>query len=207
MNLPNKLTISRLILVPFFMVALLYPEMSQDAKVILIGRISALIIFIAACITDLYDGRIARKRDMVTNFGKLMDPLVDKIMILTAFIGFVQMRIFPAWIIILILSREFLITGLRTIAATQNRTIGASKWGKHKLIWQVVLIITTLTFEAVRRVLEFAGAWEDPLVLEYNFHIWYDVILKALLYIVFLITMISGFYYLAENIDVIRTEE
>jgi len=207
MNLANKLTISRLIMVPFFMFALLYPESTQDAKTILVGRIAALLIFIAASITDLYDGRIARKRGIVTNFGKLMDPLVDKIMILTAFIGFVQLRIFPAWVIILILSREFLITGLRTIAATQNRTIGASKWGKHKLIWQVILIITTLSFEAIRRIFEYIHIWEDPLVLEYNFDIWYDIILRVLLAMAFAITMLSGFYYLIENIDVIRTED
>lgn len=136
MNLPNKLTVSRLLLTVVFLVAFF----SRSA----FGDTAAFLVFIAASLTDLFDGRIARQRKLITNFGILMDPLADKILICSVFIAFVDRDLMPAWMVVIIVARELAITGLRLLAAAKNLVLAAEGFGKHKTISQIVAIIAIL---------------------------------------------------------------
>ena len=134
MNLPNTLTTIRMILiVPFVMIMQIAPDGN--------GRFAALVIFIIASITDFLDGYIARKHHLVTNFGKFMDPLADKLLVSAAMICLVSMDRLPAWMVIIIISREFAISGFRLIAADNGIVIAASWWGKFKTVSQMIMII------------------------------------------------------------------
>ena len=124
MNLPNKLTVMRVILIPFFVAALLYDNGSSQTM-----RVVANVIFIVASLTDLFDGKIARKYNLVTNFGKFMDPLADKLLVCSALI------------VIIIISREFIISGFRLVAADNGIVIAASYWGKFKTTFQMIAVI------------------------------------------------------------------
>lgn len=135
MNLPNKLTLFRVILIPFFLVFLLTDLGGAY------GRWIALGIFAVASLTDLLDGKIARKYHLVTNFGKFMDPLADKLLVCSAMIAFVELGQMPAWIVIVIISREFAISGFRLVAADNDVVIAASWWGKTKTVSQMVMVI------------------------------------------------------------------
>lgn len=135
MNLPNKLTLFRVILIPFFVFFLLSDVIGASGKWI------ALALFIVASLTDLLDGKIARKYNLVTNFGKFMDPLADKLLVCSALICFVEMGKLPAWIVIVIISREFIISGFRLIASDNGIVIAASYWGKFKTTFQMIMII------------------------------------------------------------------
>ena len=128
MNLPNKLTVGRMIAVPFFILAYLF-----DCNLV------ALIIFILASFTDMLDGKIARKRNLVTNFGKIMDPLADKILVYSAFCLMVPEYV-PSWMLIIILSREFLVAGVRTVAASEGIVIAAQMSGKIKTVIQMIAV-------------------------------------------------------------------
>ena len=133
MNLPNKLTIARMIAVPFFIAAYLlgyYP--------------AALVIFIVASATDALDGKIARSRNLVTNFGKIMDPLADKILVYSALCLFIESEIIRAWMLILILAREFIVAGMRTVAASEGTVLAAGMSGKIKTVLQMVAVIVYL---------------------------------------------------------------
>ena len=133
MNLPNKLTIARMIAVPFFIAAYLlkiYP--------------AALVIFIVASVTDFFDGKIARERGLVTNFGKIMDPLADKILVYSALCLFIESEIIAAWMLILILAREFVVAGMRTVAASEGTVLAAGMSGKIKTVLQMVAVIVLL---------------------------------------------------------------
>ena len=134
MNLPNKLTMLRVIMIPFFIVFLLVPITPYDKWI-------ALAIFIIASLTDLLDGKIARKYNLVTNFGKFMDPLADKLLVCSALICFVELQVLPAWIVIIIMGREFIISGFRLIAADNGIVIAANYWGKFKTVFQMIMII------------------------------------------------------------------
>ncbi|MBQ7839881.1 MAG: CDP-diacylglycerol--glycerol-3-phosphate 3-phosphatidyltransferase [Lachnospiraceae bacterium] len=134
MNLPNKLTILRVIMIPFFVLFML-TDLGGSAS-----RWIALALFIIASLTDLLDGHIARKYNLVTNFGKFMDPLADKLLVCAAMICLVEMGKLPAWIVIVIISREFIISGFRLIASDNGRVIAASYWGKFKTTFQMVMI-------------------------------------------------------------------
>ena len=134
MNLPNKLTMLRVILIPFFVVFMLGSLLGDADKCIALG------IFIAASLTDLLDGKIARKYNLVTDFGKLMDPLADKLLVSAALICLCEMGRLAAWIVIIIISREFIISGLRQIAADNGIVIAASYWGKYKTTFQMIMI-------------------------------------------------------------------
>ena len=134
MNLPNKLTMLRVILIPFFVVFMLGSLLGDADKWIALG------IFIAASLTDLLDGKIARKYNLVTDFGKLMDPLADKLLVSAALICLCEMGRLAAWIVIIIISREFIISGLRQIAADNGIVIAASYWGKYKTTFQMIMI-------------------------------------------------------------------
>ena len=136
MNLPNKLTVLRICMIPFFVAALLY-ENGADQTI----RIIANVIFIVASLTDLLDGKIARKYGLVTNFGKFMDPLADKLLVCSALICLIQLGQLPAWIVIIIISREFIISGFRLVAADNGIVIAASYWGKFKTVFRMTAVI------------------------------------------------------------------
>jgi len=138
MNLPNKLTLARIIAVPFFVVVLLLSTTYPALKWV------ALVIFCAASFTDYLDGHIARSQNLVTDFGKFADPIADKLLTCSAFICFVQLGSLPAWVVIIIVSREFIISGLRLVAAGNGVVIAASKWGKAKTVSQMIAIILLL---------------------------------------------------------------
>jgi len=129
MNLPNKLTITRMLIVPVFIVILMLEYYVISA-----------VVFILASLTDMFDGMIARKYNLVTNFGKIMDPLADKILVVAALVCLVQLGDVPAWMVIVILAREFTVTGLRTAAAAQGIVIAAGTTGKIKTILQMIAI-------------------------------------------------------------------
>ena len=136
MNLPNKLTVLRVILIPFFVAAVLFDE--GDSQMF---RYLAASIFIVASLTDLLDGKIARKYNLVTNFGKFMDPLADKLLVCAALVCLVELEQLPAWMVIVIVSREFIISGFRLVAAEQGIVLAASYWGKFKTTFQMIAII------------------------------------------------------------------
>ena len=134
MNLPNKLTVLRVIMIPFFVFFMLTDYAGGASKWI------ALAIFILASLTDMLDGKIARKYNLVTNFGKFMDPLADKLLVCAAMICLVEMGKLASWMVIIIISREFIISGFRLIAADNGVVIAASYWGKFKTVFQMVMI-------------------------------------------------------------------
>lgn len=136
MNLPNKLTIIRVCLIPFFAAALLIDHGNNYTM-----RIVANVLFIAASLTDLFDGKIARKYNLVTNFGKFMDPLADKLLVCSALICLIELGQLPAWVVIIIISREFIISGFRLVAADNGVVIAASYWGKFKTTFQMTAVI------------------------------------------------------------------
>ena len=136
MNLPNKLTVLRVILIPFFVVSLMIENGANQTF-----RYVAAAIFIIASLTDMLDGKIARKYNLVTNFGKFMDPLADKLLVCSALICLIQLGQLPAWVVIIIISREFIISGFRLVAADNGVVIAASYWGKFKTTFQMAAVI------------------------------------------------------------------
>jgi len=197
-NLANKLTMGRIIAIPFFILFMFIGNIYT--------RVAALLIFILAALTDMYDGIIARHREEVTNFGKFIDPLADKLIVSAAFISFVQLRelAIPAWMVILVISREFIITGLRSVAASRGTIISASLSGKFKTTSQMVVIITILLILIVNAVLK--NYWHTtPLELQ-AFLGWERVLGYILdrapywlMLVVTILTVISGFNYIFKN--------
>ena len=175
MNLPNKLTVARVILIPFFVFFLLNDAMNPNFKWI------ALAIFIVASLTDLLDGKIARKYNLVTDFGKFMDPLADKLLVCSAMIGLIELGRIEAWIVIVIIAREFIISGFRLIAADNGRVIAASYWGKFKTTFQMIMVILMI-----------ANLEITPLPL----------ITQVIKWIALALTIISLIDYLIKNKDV-----
>ncbi len=142
MNLPNKLRIFRMFLIPFFVLFLMGGEEGGwFGAASYVGRYAALAIFIVASLTDLADGKISRRYNLVTNFGKFMDPLADKILVNAALICMVELSRVPAWYVIIIIAREFIISGFRLVASDNGVVIAASYWGKFKTTFQMILII------------------------------------------------------------------
>ncbi len=176
MNLPNKLTILRILLVPFFVFFMLMPSIPGSKWI-------ALALFIVASLTDLADGKIARKYNLVTNFGKFMDPLADKILTGAAFICLVGIQRLPAWIAIVIISREFVISGFRLVASDNGVVIAASYWGKFKTTFQMFAIIVL--------IMNLQGSM-------------IPIIENVLVYIALILTIISMVDYIAKNIDVLK---
>src|SRR5213082_3782105 len=140
MNLPNRLTFGRLVLTVIFLCAMFWRARYNDTI--------ALLIFSAASLTDYYDGKIARRDKLITNFGTLMDPLADKILTCSAFIAFVGRGTVPAWMAIIIVGRELAITGLRLLAANKNEVLAAEGYSKHKTVSQIVAIIVLLVADS-----------------------------------------------------------
>ena len=136
MNLPNKLTILRVCMIPFFVAALLWDDGDSQTM-----RVIADVIFIAASLTDMLDGKIARKYNLVTNFGKFMDPLADKLLVCSALICLIELEQLPAWVVIIIISREFIISGFRLVASDNGVVIAASYWRKFKTVFQMAAVI------------------------------------------------------------------
>jgi CDP-diacylglycerol--glycerol-3-phosphate 3-phosphatidyltransferase len=138
MNLPNKLTMFRVILIPFFVFFLLAPCFEGY------GNYIALAVFVIASLTDMLDGKIARKYNLITNFGKFMDPLADKLLVCSALICLVDLGMLPSWIVIIIIAREFIISGFRLIASDNGIVIAASYWGKFKTVFQMLMVIVLI---------------------------------------------------------------
>lgn len=220
MNLPNKLTVGRVLLIPLFLFLLLAPTALEKGSLFApylafadaedrpfiagLFRLGALVVFVGAAITDWLDGEIARQRNLITPFGKLMDPLADKLLVASAFIALVELKVFPSWLIILILSREFLVTGLRALASDAGRVMAADNWGKHKTGWQMATVIGALTFLAAKDLLRSAGVWHDPFVRHWSADIIYTTILDLLLMVTVVLTIVSGWIYVKANADLIR---
>ncbi|MEY8337216.1 CDP-diacylglycerol--glycerol-3-phosphate 3-phosphatidyltransferase [Lachnospiraceae bacterium 62-35] len=148
MNLPNKLTVLRVILIPFFVAFLLWDGGENETM-----RMAAVAIFIIASLTDMLDGKIARKYNLVTNFGKFMDPLADKLLVCAALICLIELEAIPAWMVIVIMSREFIISGFRLVASDNGIVIAASYWGKFKTTFQMIaVVLLMLDIEALELV-------------------------------------------------------
>ena len=139
MNLPNKLTMFRVILIPFFVFFMLTDYLPGGGS-----KYVALILFVVASLTDLLDGKIARKYNLVTNFGKFMDPLADKLLVCAAMICLIEKGALASWIVVIIISREFIISGFRLIASDNGVVIAASYWGKFKTTFQMIMIIVLI---------------------------------------------------------------
>ena len=192
MNLPNKLTVSRFVLTAFFLCALFWPWEIPFRNTL------ALLLFSVASFTDFLDGRIARSRRLITNFGKLMDPLADKILTCSAFVAFVEStHLHPgasvkvaAWMVIIIVARELAITGLRLLAASKNIVLAAERYGKHKTISQIVAIIALLVVDA---------GHEWPVWLQNLFTGWSAMFTAITLWITVVLTATSGLIYLWRN--------
>jgi len=192
MNLPNKLTVSRFALTVVFLWALFWPWEIPCRNTF------ALFFFCLAGVTDFLDGRIARARNLITNFGILMDPLADKIMTCSAFIAFVEStHLHPgapvkmaAWMVVIIVARELTITGLRLLAASKNIVLAAERYGKHKTISQIVAIIALLVTDACQ---------EWPAGLKNLFVAWAPGFAEVMLWIAVVLTAMSGIIYLWRN--------
>lgn len=176
MNLPNKLTVLRVCMIPFFVVMLLLNGGENQTY-----RYIAAVIFIVASLTDMLDGKIARKYNLVTNFGKFMDPLADKLLVCSALICLVDLKQLPAWMVIVIISREFIISGFRLVASDNGVVIAASYWGKFKTTFQMLMIIVLL--------LNFGGV--------------FVLIGQILTWIALILTVVSLVDYIVKNKDVI----
>src|SRR3989454_7128748 len=179
MNLPNKLTLARFVLTVFFLAALFWRASFNDT--------AALVLFCVASLTDYFDGKIARRDKLITNFGTLMDPLADKIMTCSAFIAFVGRGTVPAWMVVIIVARELAITGLRLLAATKNVVLAAEGYGKHKTISQIAAIISLLVLDA------YVEWWPW---LRDCFKAWTPFFALAALWLTVILTTTSGVLYL-----------
>lgn len=187
MNLPNKLTIARVILIVPFAVILLGGEAGWFGTNRNLTDCAALAIFVIASLTDLLDGKIARKYHLVTNFGKFMDPLADKLLVCTALIALVEMERIPAWMVIVIIGREFIISGLRLIAADNRVVIAASYWGKFKTTFQMLMVcLMILNLGAV--------------------YPWLQIVTDAVMWIALILTVVSLIDYLIKNRGVLHTD-
>ena len=180
MNLPNKLTILRVILIPFFVFFLISPFFDGY------GNYIALAIFIIASLTDMADGKIARKYNLVTNFGKFMDPLADKLLVCSAMICLVDLKLIPVWVVLIIIAREFIISGFRLVASDNGIVIAASYWGKFKTTFQMLMVIVLII------------DIPNPV---------FDVIGTVLIYVALALTIISLIDYIVKNKDVLKDQK
>lgn len=176
MNLPNKITVSRIFLIPVFLIFLLAPlplgETEIAGAVLLNSHLIATAIFIFASVTDWIDGYIARKHNLVTNLGKFLDPLADKLLVTSAFVSLVELGSAPAWIVVIILSREFAVTGLRLVASSEGEVLAASNLGKLKTWIQIIaiimLLIQNVPFEAIGFPFATISLWAALIITVYS---------------------------------------
>ena len=179
MNLPNKITIFRVCMIPVFLVFMLVPGIPY-------GNYIATAVFAIACASDALDGHIARKYHLVTNFGKFMDPLADKLLVCSALICFVELSYMPAWIVVVIIAREFIISGFRLVASDNGVVIAASYWGKFKTVAQMLACIL--------------------LIIQLPFG-WAEVLEQVLIYLSLALTVISLCEYIWKNKSVLREQK
>lgn len=180
MNLPNKLTIMRVILIPFFVFFLLSPYFPAY------GNYIAVAIFIVASLTDMLDGKIARKYNLVTNFGKFMDPLADKLLVCSAMICLIELDRLAAWIVIVIIAREFIISGFRLVASDNGVVIAASYWGKFKTTFQMLMVIV--------------------LIIDIQMP-FFQILGTVLTYVALILTVVSLIDYIVKNKDVLKDQK
>ncbi len=178
MNLPNKLTVLRVVLVPFFVAALLVSKSMESMKWV------ALALFIIASLTDLLDGKIARKYNLVTTFGKFMDPLADKVLTISGMICLIELGRIPSWIVVIIVAREFIISGFRLIATEHGIVIAANYWGKWKTTFQMIMIILMIM--------------NIPKL---------SLLTDIVMWVALILTIISLATYIMQNMDVVKTME
>lgn len=178
MNLPNKLTVLRVCLVPVFVVCMLWNGLGESAKY------AAAAIFILASMTDWLDGYLARKNNLVTDFGKFMDPIADKLLVCSALICLVEKGVLAAWIVIIIIGREFIISGFRLVASDKGIVIAASYWGKFKTVSQMLMVILL--------ILDLGGVW--------------NLIAEVLIWVSVILTVVSLVDYLVKNRGVLAGE-
>ena len=188
MNLPNKLTVVRVIMIVPFIVFLLGGQAGWFGENTMIADAIAFVLFVTASLTDLIDGKIARKYNLVTNFGKFMDPLADKLLVCSALIALVEMSRIPAWVVILIIGREFIISGFRLIASDNHVVIAASYWGKFKTTFQMIMVCMM--------ILNVGRFW-------FPFQVLTDIIM----WISLALTMISLVDYIMKNRDVLKEQK
>ena len=179
MNLSNKLTTLRVILIPFFVIFLILDIGRFDR----VGDFIALAIFVIASITDFLDGYLARKNNMVTNFGKFMDPLADKLLVGSAAICLIEMGRLSAWVVVILIAREFIISGFRLVAANNGRVIAAGIWGKIKTVVQLIMTIA--------------------LIAHFDFLLWH-ILEQILIWASLILTIISLVDYIYHNQDVLK---
>ena len=182
MNLPNKLTVLRVIMVPFFVFFMLTDVGGAANKWI------ALALFVIASLTDMLDGKIARKYNLVTNFGKFMDPLADKLLVCSAMICLVDLKLIPVWVVLIIIAREFIISGFRLVASDNGIVIAASYWGKFKTTFQMLMVIV--------------------IIFNINLQLgWLNILGTILIYVALVLTVVSLIDYIAKNKDVLKDQK
>ena len=179
MNTPNKLTVARMILVPFLVVFMLTGWGGEA------NRWICLAIFVAASVTDWFDGHLARKYNLITNFGKFMDPLADKLLVCSAMICMIELDRLPAWVVIIIIGREFIISGFRLIAAENGVVIAANYWGKFKTVSQMIMIILL--------IVDFGG--------------FFAILTEVFIWLSVALTVISLLTYIMQNRKVLSRQE
>ena len=180
MNTPNKLTVARMILVPFLVVFLLTGWGGEA------NRWICLAIFVAASVTDWFDGHLARKYNLITNFGKFMDPLADKLLVCSAMICMIELDKLPAWVVIIIIGREFIISGFRLVASDNGVVIAASYWGKFKTTFQMLMVIV--------------------LILDIQMP-FFQILGTVLTYVALILTVVSLIDYIVKNKDVLKDQK
>jgi CDP-diacylglycerol--glycerol-3-phosphate 3-phosphatidyltransferase len=197
MNLPNKLTVLRIVLVPFFVAVLLIPRIPHH-------YLWAAILFSGAALTDHYDGKLARRNNQITNFGKFLDPLADKILVVSALVCFVDLRLAASWCVILIIAREFMVTSIRLVAVDSGVVIAANNWGKTKTVSQILAIVAILVFQYAEELVSMGwipagtfGGVPGAAV--------FDGVGYALILIATFFALLSGVIYIVQNIGVINT--
>lgn len=185
MNLPNKLTIFRVILIVPFLLLLMGGQAGWFGPNTVITDLISLLIFVIASLTDMLDGKIARKYNLITNFGKFMDPLADKLLVCSAMIALIELNRIPAWVVIVIIAREFIISGFRLVASDAGVVIAAGYLGKIKTVSQMVMIIFMLA----------NLGWILP---------WIDIVTAVIMYFATFMTVISLIDYVWKNKDVLK---
>ena len=192
MNLANQLTTARIILTFVFIYFI-----SQTG---LVAMLMAVIVFSIASFTDWCDGYVAKKYNMVSDYGKLMDPIADKFLILAAFLAFIRMHLVDDWMVVLILGREIVVTGLRLFALSKGKVLAAERAGKHKTVSQIVAIFTILAFIVFKEYLTKTNLWSN------NTEIWWSFGIYILMLITVVLTLISGLSYLWSNRKLVHVQ-
>jgi CDP-diacylglycerol--glycerol-3-phosphate 3-phosphatidyltransferase len=188
MNLPNRLTVLRVFLVPVFVVFVLYAQIPYHT-------VWALLVFLGASLTDHYDGKIARQKNLITNFGKFLDPLADKLLVISALVCFVSLGLADVWCVLIIIARELLVTSIRLLAVEGGTVIAANNWGKAKTVSQMAAILYILACRGTQEVLHFTGSIPGLMAAG-----------NVLLWVATVLAVISGVIYVKQNIHLISAQ-